>query len=407
LLTALVALLVLVGSRSVLSWGWTVVLFGGSLLGPLPVALTGHSATGGAHDIASDSLVLHVLAVSLWVGGLVALLSVATARGPDRAAALGTAVPRFSRTALFCWIAVGVTGLVNALVRVTPVELFTTSYGALVLAKAAALAVLGGLGFLHRRRTVEPAAGGEHLRPRGARAAQHLQPVVAAEEGERLLEVPGRVAAGPARPVGVDPEEGAQGDAQGQAARPAVDLDDVAGAPARDGRLGLLAHGLLGGGDALAVEGGEHDAAVAVVALAVDGQEPVAEQRDELAEAAVAPAEGVGLRDEHLVVGLGAEDEDVARVEDPQREHGTVPLVGVEQQPQGIADHPGGPAQAEVDVAGRQPPGRPALPGQLRRHPAHRVDGQARRGGDGHGGGAYAVAPAHRRQAARVWKCAL
>ena len=160
-LTTLVALLVLVGSRTVLSWGWTAVVFGVSLLGPLPVALTGHSATGGSHDVASDSLVLHVLAASVWVGGLVAVLALAAARGPDRAAALATAVPRYSRTALVCWLVVGATGIVNALVRVAPAELFATRYGALVVAKAAALIVLGGFGLAHRRRTVGPAAAGE------------------------------------------------------------------------------------------------------------------------------------------------------------------------------------------------------------------------------------------------------
>src|SRR3954451_765475 len=160
-LTTVVALLVLAGSRTVLSWGWTAVVFGVALLGPLPVALTGHSATGGSHDVASDSLVLHVLAASLWVGGLVAMLALATARGPDRATALATAVPRYSRTALACWLVVGVTGVVNALVRVAPADLFTTAYGALVVGKVVALAVLGGLGFAHRRRTFEPAAAGD------------------------------------------------------------------------------------------------------------------------------------------------------------------------------------------------------------------------------------------------------
>ena len=88
-----------------LTWGWSAVLLGIALLGPLPVALTGHSAGGGAHDIATDSLVLHVLAASLWVGGLVAVLGRrGRDRGPDRAAALATAVPRFSRLALVCWL---------------------------------------------------------------------------------------------------------------------------------------------------------------------------------------------------------------------------------------------------------------------------------------------------------------
>lgn len=159
-LTAIVALLVLAASRTVLGWGWAAVTFGLSLAGPLPVALTGHSATGGSHDLASDSLVLHVLAVSLWIGGLVAVLALATARGPDREAALATAVPRFSRTALVCWVVVGVTGVVNAMVRVAPADLFTTSYGALIVGKAVSLGVLGGLGAAHRRRAVGPAAAG-------------------------------------------------------------------------------------------------------------------------------------------------------------------------------------------------------------------------------------------------------
>ena len=161
LATALIALVVLVACRTVLGWGWTVVAFGLSLLGPLPVTLTGHSASGGAHDVASDSLMLHVLAACLWVGGLVAVLATAAARGPDRAVALATAVPRFSRMALVCWVVVGLTGVVNALVRVAPADLFTTGYGALVVAKAVALGALGLLGLLHRRRTVARAAAGE------------------------------------------------------------------------------------------------------------------------------------------------------------------------------------------------------------------------------------------------------
>ncbi|MCH6172193.1 cytochrome c oxidase assembly protein [Pseudonocardia alaniniphila] len=161
LLTAIVAMLVLVGCRTVLTWGWTVVLFGLALFGPLPVALTGHSAGGGAHDIASDSLMLHVLAASLWVGGLVAVIGVATMRGPDRNAALATAVPRFSRVALICWLALAVTGVVNALVRIPLPALIGSEYGALVFAKAAALVVLGVLGAAHRRSSVGAASRGD------------------------------------------------------------------------------------------------------------------------------------------------------------------------------------------------------------------------------------------------------
>lgn len=161
LLTALLALVVLVGTRTVLTWGWSAVLCGLALLGPLPVALTGHSAGGGAHDLASDSLVIHVLAACLWVGGLVAVLVTAAARGPDRSAALAAAVPRFSRLALVCWLALAVTGVLNALVRIPLDALFGSGYGALVIGKAAALVLLGAAGWLHRRSTVAPAARGE------------------------------------------------------------------------------------------------------------------------------------------------------------------------------------------------------------------------------------------------------
>lgn len=159
--TAVVALLVLIGCRTVLTWGWAVVLFGLGLVGPLPVTLTGHSAGGGAHDVATDSLVLHVLAASLWVGGLVAVIGLAVSRGSDRLAALGTAVPRFSRLALVCWAVLAVTGVVNALVRVPIGTLFGTFYGSLVLAKVGALVVLGLCGAAHRRSSVGPAARGE------------------------------------------------------------------------------------------------------------------------------------------------------------------------------------------------------------------------------------------------------
>ncbi len=160
-LTALVAALVVVGCRTVLTWGWTAVLLGIALFGPLPVTFTGHSASGGAHDIASDSLVLHVLAASLWVGGLVAVLALAASRGPDRVPALATAVPRFSRLALVCWLVLAVTGVLNALIRIPLWALVGSTYGALVLAKVGALAALGVLGAVHRRSSVAAAARGE------------------------------------------------------------------------------------------------------------------------------------------------------------------------------------------------------------------------------------------------------
>lgn len=156
-LTGLAALVVLAGTCTVLTWGWSVVLFGVAVLAPLPVTFTGHAAGSTAHDLASDSLMLHVLAASVWVGGLVAVLGLGVRRDPG----LAVAVPRFSRLALACWAVVAITGVVNALVRIPIGTLLGSAYGALVIAKAAALLVLGGLGYLHRRSTVAAAARGE------------------------------------------------------------------------------------------------------------------------------------------------------------------------------------------------------------------------------------------------------
>ncbi|MGW3562656.1 cytochrome c oxidase assembly protein [Streptomyces sp. NPDC000941] len=122
-----------------------------ALAGLLPPAFSGHSAASGNHDAAVTSLALHLLGVAVWVGGLVFAL-VATGRREERAA---DAVRRFSPLAGGALLAVGSSGLVSAAVRLpSPGELFGSAYGVMVLGKAVALAVLGGMGWWHRRRTL-------------------------------------------------------------------------------------------------------------------------------------------------------------------------------------------------------------------------------------------------------------
>ncbi|MGQ0837941.1 cytochrome c oxidase assembly protein [Actinokineospora sp.] len=155
LVTAAIALAVFVGTRIVLTWGWTTALFFVALAGIVPVAVTGHSSSGGQHDLATNSLLFHLVAAALWVGGLIALL----AHGRRTADHLGLAARRFSRIALVCWIVMAVSGVVNAWVRLPLGDLFTTSYGLLVLAKTAALLVLGVFGYLQRERAVKAVEG--------------------------------------------------------------------------------------------------------------------------------------------------------------------------------------------------------------------------------------------------------
>ena len=168
LLTAVFAVVVCAGCRIVLSWGSSVILLVLAVTGLLPVAATGHSAAGGAHDLATDSLIVHVIAAALWVGGLVALLGLAgiyrrtaqQAQQGEAGAQLVSAVPRFSALALVCWLAMAVSGVLNALVRIPLSSVVGSWYGTLLIGKVTALLGLGVLGCLQRRRAVAAAAEG-------------------------------------------------------------------------------------------------------------------------------------------------------------------------------------------------------------------------------------------------------
>ncbi len=131
-----------------------------ALAGMLPPLFTGHAASGANHSLAVYSLVAHILGVALWVGGLVALVTAAPAVG-DR---LPRVVGRYSGLALVSFAVDGASGAVNAWVRLGGVHL-GSRYGALVVAKAAALAVLGAIGWWHRRATLPALRGGRGARP--------------------------------------------------------------------------------------------------------------------------------------------------------------------------------------------------------------------------------------------------
>lgn len=160
LVTAVLVLFVVFGCQRARTWTHTAGLFLLATLALLPVAVTGHSAAGGAHDIATSSLIYHLVAASLWIGGLVAVVALGRSRH------LVTAVHRFSRLALVCWVVMAASGLVNVWVRVEePLDLLSSSYGALLLAKLVALGVLGWFGYRHRSRTIQALTWGDNRRP--------------------------------------------------------------------------------------------------------------------------------------------------------------------------------------------------------------------------------------------------
>ncbi|MCP2291988.1 cytochrome c oxidase assembly protein [Nocardia amikacinitolerans] len=160
--TVVFALIVAIGCRLALRWGWTPLLFGGAIVTMMPLALTGHSSSGGSHDVATNSLILHLVSAAVWVGGLFAVLAHAMRSG----AHTDVAVRRFSFMATIAFVVIGVSGVINSWVRVPFDELFTSTYGRLVLAKAAALLALGVIGWFQRRATVPALAA--NPRDRGA-----------------------------------------------------------------------------------------------------------------------------------------------------------------------------------------------------------------------------------------------
>ena len=122
----------------------------------LPV-LTGHAASSGSHDLAIVSLLVHVLAATVWVGGVLALWWHHGAAPVQRA----LAARRFSLLAAWCLGLVAASGAANAWVGLAdPAELLRTSYGALVLAKVGALAAIG-LVALRLRAMARGGAGGQ------------------------------------------------------------------------------------------------------------------------------------------------------------------------------------------------------------------------------------------------------
>jgi copper transport protein len=109
-------------------------------------ALEGHSTTISPTALLIPLDALHVLAMSVWLGGLAALLFVVTG---DRTPVL----LRFSRMALAAVVTLAVTGTIAAIYLLTALsQLWETGYGRELLAKIALLVVLIGLGALNRRR---------------------------------------------------------------------------------------------------------------------------------------------------------------------------------------------------------------------------------------------------------------
>jgi cytochrome c oxidase assembly factor CtaG/putative copper export protein len=127
-----------------------------AVLGLVPLAEDGgHAAGTDSHDAAVTAIWLHTVFAAAWVGGLIAIVLLRSKLPPGRLAAV---LPRYSTIALICFVVVAASGFVSASIRVGELPSLLSPYGALVIAKVAALALLGVLGALQRRVLVKKVA---------------------------------------------------------------------------------------------------------------------------------------------------------------------------------------------------------------------------------------------------------
>lgn len=119
--------------------------------GLLPLVMTSHAAGSTDHADSTTALFVHSATAAVWLGGLLALMVLRPVLPPGQ---LGATVRRYSTLALVCFIALAVSGYMGALATISTIEAVFSPYGAIVLAKAAVLIILGVFGAFHRRWSI-------------------------------------------------------------------------------------------------------------------------------------------------------------------------------------------------------------------------------------------------------------
>jgi putative copper export protein/cytochrome c oxidase assembly factor CtaG len=115
--------------------------------GLMPLALNSHAAGGANHADTTVSVVMHMAAAAIWIGGLATLVLLRRTLGTE----LMDAVRRYSTLALLSFLALAVSGVAAGLTGIGTVEGLASQYGVILLAKTALLGILGVFGALHRR----------------------------------------------------------------------------------------------------------------------------------------------------------------------------------------------------------------------------------------------------------------
>ena len=108
--------------------GGAVFLIFIAWIGGLAPYLESHGSGAGNHMLAIGLVIVHVAAISLWFGGVIALFLMSKS---DREIAR----KRFTPLALWCVSAIALTGVVNAFIRIESFANIRSDYGVLVILK--------------------------------------------------------------------------------------------------------------------------------------------------------------------------------------------------------------------------------------------------------------------------------
>ncbi len=126
------------------------------IAGLYPLAESGHASSDIGHAIAVNSMLMHLVGISVWVGGLIALFAIYFDE-PDQRSVL---VKRYSTLALFAFILVAISGLTGGFIRLYQPTDLLSDYGLLLITKAAVLVVLGLFGAWHRLKLIRSIESG-------------------------------------------------------------------------------------------------------------------------------------------------------------------------------------------------------------------------------------------------------
>ncbi|WKN46612.1 cytochrome c oxidase assembly protein [Nocardioides sp. Arc9.136] len=116
-----------------------------------PIALTGHAAGTLNHNDAVNLQMVHLVGISVWFGGLLALALIWRQLGPS----LASVVRRYSVLAGWGLVLVSASGLAGAWLRLPSPGAAWSSYGALLAAKVGAVACLAAAGWWHRHHLID------------------------------------------------------------------------------------------------------------------------------------------------------------------------------------------------------------------------------------------------------------